>query len=333
MGLTRPALDALARLDATGWDAPLVEPDFAPLAVFPAYRAIAARIAAREPIVHQSVSGFTIAERGLHVEGIAYDARTGIFYVGSTTSGRVVAVDAAGRARDVARTGLREVLGLKVGGPRHLLWAASTDDERPDGDSCIVAIDAATGAVAHRACVTGPGHELNDLALASDGAVYVTDSTSGCVFHLAPDATRLSALVPPGRLHGSNGIVLTHDERAILVAHSRGIARVEVATGEIVDVGHEPSASLSGIDGMSLRDRTLYAIANTYGHPRIVRIGLDPPLRHAERVEVAETENAAWDEPTTGTLGPDGFYYVADSQLNSSASPRETVVLRIPFAS
>jgi sugar lactone lactonase YvrE len=332
VGLVREALDALDRLDATGWDAPLVEPEFAPLAGSPAYRAIATRIAAREPVVHESVPGFTIAERGLHAEGIAYDANAGAFYVGSTTSGRVVAVDAAGRARDVARTGLREVLGLKVGGPGHLLWAACTDDERTDGDTCVLALDVATGAVARRACLAGPGHELNDLAVASDGTVYVTDSTSGAVLRLPRDATRLDALVPAGRMRGSNGIVLTPDERAILVAHSRGIARVDVATGEVVDLAHEPGASLCGIDGMSLRDRTLYAIANTYGHPRVVRIGLDAALKHAEHVEVAETENALWDEPTTGTLGPDGFYYVADSQMNSGAAPRETVVLRIPFA-
>jgi hypothetical protein len=38
-----------------------------------------------------------------------------------------------------------------------------------------------------------------------------------------------------------------------------------------------------------------------------------------------------WDQPTTGALGPDGFYYVADSQLNSSAAPRETVILKVPL--
>jgi sugar lactone lactonase YvrE len=331
LGQPDEALAALRQLDATAWDGGLADDAFPSLASLPAYRALAASLDAREPSAHKSVPGFVIAERGLHAEGIAYDPGRATFYVGSTTQGRIIGVDSRGSARDVARTGLREVLGLKVGGPDRLLWAACTDDEHPDGESCLLAFDPANGRVLRRACVPGPGRELNDLAVAADGTVYVTDPGTGAVLRLAAGSNRLEAIVPRGRLRGANGIALADDERALLVAHGRGIARITPATGTIVDVEHAPSATFVGIDGMSLRGRKLFAIANTYGHPRVSRIDLDATLERVERFEVVETANPVWDEPTTGALGPDGFYYLADSQMNSGAAPRETVVLKVPY--
>jgi hypothetical protein len=167
--------------------------------------------------------------------------------------------------------------------------------------------------------------------VASSGVVYVTDPGSGAVLRLPVGSTQLEPLVPAGRLRGSNGIVLGAADGVLLVAHGRGIARIELSTGSIADVEAPPSPTFVGIDGMSLRDRTLFAIANSYGRPRVSRITLDAALARVERFEVLETENPEWDEPTTGALGPDGFYYVADSQLNSGAAPRPTVVLKLRY--
>jgi sugar lactone lactonase YvrE len=329
VGHPQEALDALARLDAMGWTSPPDDSAFPSLATNATYRAIVSRIAAREPIVHTSVPGFVVAERGLGAEGVAYDPATATFYLGSTTTGRIVAVDTAGHARDAARTGLHEVLGLKIGGPEHLLWAASNDDDRAGGDACVVAIAPTTGAVVRRACVTGPDHAMNDLAVTSGGVVYVTDSLSGAVLRLTPGSSRLETVVPAGVLRGSNGIVLAPGD-LLLVAHARGIARIDLTTGAMSDVAHDPTSILASIDGMSLRDRTLYAVVG-FGRTRIVRATFDADFRRAERVDVLETENPLWDEPTTGAIGPDGFYYIADSQIGSKAAPRETLVLRVAF--
>jgi sugar lactone lactonase YvrE len=334
LGSTEEALDALRRLDAMGWDGGVADEAFPELTRLPAFRTLAASLAAREPVAHESVPGFTIPEPGLHAEGIAYDPERATFYVSSTTSGRIVARDANGNVRDVVNTGLREVLGLKVGGPERLLWAACTDDEHADGDTCVLAIDPANGRIARRACIPAQGqaHELNDLAISSSGVVYVTDAGSGAVLRLPVGSTQLETLVPAGRLRGSNGIVLGAGDGVLLVAHSRGIARIELSSGSLSAVEAPPSATFVGIDGMSLRDdRTLFAIANTYGRPRVSRITLDAPLARAEHFEVLETENPEWDEPTTGALGPDGLYYVADSQMNSGAAARPTVVLKLRF--
>jgi sugar lactone lactonase YvrE len=331
LGAPDEALAALRRLDAIGWDGGIDDEAFPELARLPAYRTLAASLATREPIAHESIPGFTIPEPGLHAEGIAYDPERASFYVSSTTTGRIVGLDARGRVHDVANTGLREVLGLKVGGPDRLLWAACTDDEHQDGDTCVLAIDPATGRIARRACVPAQGHELNDLAVSSDGVVYVTDSASGAVLRLPTASTQLETLVPAGRLRGSNGIALGAGDAVLLVAHSRGIARIVLSTGSLADVEAPPSPSFVGIDGMSLRDHTLFAIANTYGRARVSRITLDADLARAESFVVLETENPQWDEPTTGTLGPDGFYYVANSEMTSGAAARPTVVLKLRY--
>ena len=71
---------------------------------------------------------FTIAQRDLTPEGIAYDPKDGAFYLGSTWKSKIVRLDASGRLREFAaerQDGLRAVLGLRIDTARRALWAVS----------------------------------------------------------------------------------------------------------------------------------------------------------------------------------------------------------------
>jgi hypothetical protein len=73
---------------------------------------------------------FTIPEKDLIPEGIAYDPVTKSFFVSSTHKRKIVRVDAGGRCTDFtseAQEGLAGVVGMRVDARRRLLWAVSSD--------------------------------------------------------------------------------------------------------------------------------------------------------------------------------------------------------------
>src|SRR5687767_5106452 len=69
-------------------------------------------------------------------------------------------------------------------------------------------------------------HLLNDVAVASDGAVYVTDSVAGAVRRVPADRDVFEQVVAPGSLAYPNAIVLAWTGR-LFVAHWTGIAIVD----------------------------------------------------------------------------------------------------------
>jgi hypothetical protein len=121
------ALAWLARLDELHSDLVPLPHELAAVVGDPRFTKIAAAIAARAAGESRSVvEAFRITELGLAPEGIAYDAATRAFFLGSTTQHKIVRV-ADGRSADFvpASTMGAPVLGLRVDAARRRLWAAS----------------------------------------------------------------------------------------------------------------------------------------------------------------------------------------------------------------
>ena len=342
-GQPESALALLEKLDAGGWDVPIDPADFPALAADPAFQALAARTAAREPRTPHAATAIRVEEPGLVAEGLAADA-AGNVYLGSIARRKIVRVAPGGAATDLVPAGaggLLAPLGLEVDAPRGLLWAASNAlpssgawaaAER--GRSALLAFDLATGAPRLRVEAEGPGHLLNDVAVGPDGAAYVTDSEPGAVLVLRPGTGKLEVLVPPGRLTYPNGIVAAPE--GLLVAHAFGIEAVPYAGGETRPLA-TPGFPLGGLDGLALRGRTLVGVQNGLGKPRIVRLALAAGEPRVLRGEVLETANPAWHLPTTGDLAGDAFLYVANSHVDALSAPTldaaqvPTLVLRLPL--
>jgi sugar lactone lactonase YvrE len=334
-GNTDAALDALAKLDARGWDVPLDDTTFPTLARLPRYRAIAASIAPRATHAATSTPSFTIAERGLIPEGIAFDPRDGTFFVSSIARRKVVAVDARGRARDLVREGqdgLFGTQGMKVEVARDLLWVASTDDKT--GESGVFAFDPRSGALRRRALLRGR-HEMNDLAFDERGSLFVTDSVGGGVYLMVPASDTLLPYLEAGTFLYPNGIALSDAKARIFVAHIEGVAIIDRTTKSVRPLAHDPHITLGGIDGLALYEHALYAVQNGMGLPRIVRFDLDDAMERVVRMTVLETETPAFEVPTTGVVANGAFHFIANSQLDVADGPaeklREVIVLKAPL--
>jgi hypothetical protein len=100
-----------------------------------------------------------------------------------------------------------------------------------------------------------PGYELldtidletsvaNDIAVASDGTVYITDSGQHRVIELHADRSQ-SVLSPGSLFRDANGVAV--DEENLYVGGER-LWKVELASGEMTTVGPEWLADIDGIE-------------------------------------------------------------------------------------
>ena len=317
------------KLDATGWDIPFGPTDFRPVQGDPRFQAAANRIAARSRRVTGSELAFTIPGPELIPEGIAVDEATGTFYVGSIHKRTILAIDRDRKVRTFVparRDGLSGVLGMKVDGARSLLWATSWGNEGMEGyDTAtdrgrteVTAFALADGSMKRRAALPASSepHGLNDLAIAADGTVYATDSSAGIVWRVPPDADVLEPVVAPGSFAFPNGIVI-HGTGKLLVAHGTGIAIIDPATKAIERMTSARGIPLGGIDGLLLRGRTLYAVQNAIGMPRLVAIQLDEAGTRATSLTVLENDPAVLEQPTTSALYDGALYTIANAQLDA----------------
>lgn len=315
------SLALLRSLDQAGWAVPLDPRDFPALRERPELAALAARFAARAPTTPHAPLAHTLAEPGLVAEGIAADPRDGALYVGSVRLRKIVRVDPGGAVRDLVAPGTRglgSVLGLKVDAARGLLWAAA--NARADaatgeaGRSGVYAFDLASGALRRSAVLDGPGHLLNDLAIAEDGTVIVTESAGGKVYRLDPGAAALAPVAEGHRWVYPNGLAFS--EGRLLVADAMGLWRVPLE-GRAPRPLRAPGAfPLAGIDGLAAAGRTLVAVQNGLGAPRVIRVELEPGAAGVRKAEVLEAGNPGWHVPTTGALVPGAFVYLGNSHVD-----------------
>lgn len=305
----------LRRLDELGWEHGVGEDGFRHTDT-PEFRAIAAKLNAREPRVRRAQTVFTIAgRRDLIPEGIAFDPVEDVFYVTGIHRRNVLRVDRSGRAADFVKEGQDGMLGglgVKVDAKRRLLWVISTTTpemrgwKAGDDRSMLAAYDLRDGRLVRK--VDAAPAMLNDLALMEDGSLFATDMGRSNVVRLAPEGTAFEVWAKD--LSYPNGIALSEDQRFLYVADFRGITRFEVSDASRTRI--ESKALLGGIDGLSMHREKLIGIQNAIGKTRVIRI--DPADGN---VEILESGNPLFDIPTTGTVAGDDYFFIANSQLRA----------------
>lgn len=269
-------------------------------------------------------------------EGLAA-APDGSFYTGSLIDGTLF----KGDVRDVAASvlspagadGRTSVAGMEVDS-RGRLWVAGAST------GLLWVYDTRTGILLHRFVLGTPGSgTVNDVAVAPDGAVYVTDSSTPRLWRVPlrdADAPGTTAVAPWLDLTGSvpyrtgdgtdgvnlNGLAPTADGRALLVVqtNSGALWRIGLRRGEVsrVPVAGGP---LTYGDGLIADGRRVVVVRNVLG--QVVRLRADRDGR-AARVIGAVT-SSAFAFPTAVAMTR-GRLLVANSQL-----PAAPVAASLPF--
>jgi hypothetical protein len=272
------------------------------------------------------VPALSLAERDLLPENIAFDPVEGAFYVGSTRHGKIVKVDAGGRATDFAgprQDGLWMVMGMKVDPARRHLWVASSDGDnladyepRAGRAAGLFQYDLESATLIRKWTLEQPGttHFFNDLVVTPAGNVYATHMFGKPEIWVLDAATgTLTMFARPGGLRAPNGIALG-DSGTLYVAHREGLSAFDPTTAERTLLSLPEGASFSPIDGLYFHRGTLLGV-----HPEeglIRRFTLDAEGRAVTAIETLVQNHPAATGLTTGVVVGDDFYFVADSQFD-----------------
>lgn len=228
------------------------------------------------------------------------------------------------------------VLGLEVDTARGVLWAA-VEPPAGRGSGALVALRLDDGSVAESSPIPLEGMHLpNDLEVAPDGTIYLTDTDGGVVWLRAPGSSELTIAFgrAAGRTH-PNGVALSPDGQTIYIAYDEGIAVGRTDDARLHMLEAPPGVALGGIDGLYLAGDALVGIQNAIGVPRLVRLSLSGDGRTVERATTLERRHPAHEAPTTGALLGEDLLYLANSQLGRWQGGRAigdtVVVLRLPL--
>ncbi len=207
-----------------------------PLLAAAASAATAAVLACAQPAPTSAPStrAFTLTERDLLPESIAWDPETRSFFIGSMHRRKIVRRAADGTVTDWAGPGegLWSIIGIKVDTARRVLWAnsCSMGDELPmtppDSESvgrgALLRLRLPDGAIIGR---YEPGADrrpicFNDLAIAPSGDLFLTAGPGG-LWRLRKDADTLERLVADTTLW-LNGIATGPDGALYAAGDAQG---------------------------------------------------------------------------------------------------------------
>ena len=322
-----------------------VQRDFAKVWGEPAFQQRVKQMEAKLPRLDFHPTAFELEDRGLIPEGIAHDAKTHSFFVGSVAKGTIVRVEPPASPYLFAgpEAGLDSVLGIAIDAPRRILYAVSTSALTNEGQkklrNAVVAFDVDSGRLLRRVDVP-EAKQLNDVAVAPGGRVYVSDSESGAIFEITATGPA-KMLVPEGQIRGSNGLAAWPDLKRLYVAHSTGIALVDPVSGAVKRVAPPPRESVAGIDGLYAWQGGLVGVQNVTTPGRVIFMDLSADGATITRVRtLLSHHHPALDEPTTGAPTDTGFYLLAatgvahynrQGKIDDPGAIRKPTVLRIPL--
>jgi sugar lactone lactonase YvrE len=325
-GDTAAALATLRHYAALGYTADLdADADLTALRGQPAFDSLRRALQANAAPLVRSRPAFTLVERDLLTEGIAYDPKSRTFLVGSVHQGKILRVDGRGQATTfVPAGGFWGPLGMRVDAARRVLWVAASAlpqtigfDSADTGRSGVFRFDLATGALTGRYPIPDDGqpHALGDVAIARNGDVYATDSRGPGIYRVRAGADSIERFVTSPLFLSAQGLAFDADERTMYVAdYSRGMLRVDLATREVKLLETADDVMALGIDGLYFVDGTLVGIQNGVTPHRVIRLRLDATGNRVERTEVLERARPDYAEPTLGVVVGRDLYYVAASQ-------------------
>jgi sugar lactone lactonase YvrE len=269
------------------------------------------------PAVAQARLAFITEEKDLIPEGLAHDARQNIFYLSSLNRKKIVKIDSEGRVADFVpadRYGLLPVLGIRLDPRDGTVWANSFEDA---GRTELLHFDT-SGALLGRFSPADKGkHGFNDLVVRKSGEVITTDSLDNRVLRFDPREHAFAPLTVHRPLFYPNGITLADDDHTIYVADAVGIVKINIITGEDVDVDPGTHSTVAGADGLYWHNGFLIAVQNGIGSPRVAAFRLSKDGNRVTQTTVLENRTAFTVLPTTGAIRGNDFYFIANSQIDN----------------
>lgn len=303
----------------------------------------------RQP-VNASSRAFTLPEKDLLTESVAYDSVSRRFFVGSVRQRKILTIAPDGKASDFSspQDNLWSVLGMKVDEKRRLLWVCTTAfpqmlgfQKTDEGISGVFKYDLNNRRLLKKYVLSNASgaHGLGDLVIARNGEVFATDSAAPAIYRINPKADEIEPFLIDKSFVSMQGLTFTPDEKHLFVAdYSLGIFSVEMATKKITRLAPASEVVALGVDGLYFHQGKLIGVQNGTNPQRVARFSLSKDRSRLTQAETLEANHADFNEPTLGVLVGQDFYFIANSQyemvnekgeVTAPEKWREPVVLRL----
>ena len=290
---------------------------------------------ADEPVqpINNSLIAFTLAEKDLLPESLAYDPQDGSFYIGSTRKGKVIRRFPDGTESDfisARKDGLLMIIGLKIDASRRHLWLCTSGgdnlinykQEHHKGRAAgVFKYDLDTGKLLNKYLLNNADeqHFFNDLILDENGNVYITHMFDrSAVYWISSQKDELALFYEDEKIKWANGISISDDQQYLFVAHASNITRIHIADKQAQTVAMEPSvdgSKLGRIDGLYYYQNYLISI-----HPddsAVQQLSLNSSKDRVVTGRLLEFKHPMMNVTTTGVVVGKELYYIANAQFDS----------------
>ena len=286
-----------------------------------AFRATALFLIAAGVYAAQPVTEITLPGTRIFPESIT-SISDGTLIVGSLGHGNVSRI-APGTAMveewiKPGTGGLNQVLGVYADEKGKTLWVCSNNLENKGEATAAMAFDLKTGAPKGTYPLPGDGTLCNDIAAASDGTTYFTDTRQGSVLMLKPGGKSLEIAAKDPLLAGADG--LAFGEKTILYVNS-------VSAGKLLRLDLGPDGKAKSVvelklsrpvdrpDGMRAIGKNRLLLAENSGKMSIVTFEGEG-LHNAVITTIKEGL-----ESTPGVTATRGMAWIVEGKLNYRNDP------------
>ncbi|HEX6847251.1 MAG TPA: hypothetical protein VF144_09745 [Chitinophagaceae bacterium] len=271
------------------------------------------------------IKDYILIEKDMIPEGVAFDEATQTIYVSSTYKRKIVAIDKEGNVKDFiteAQDDIKSVIGMEVDEKRNCLWAVSSEaadvlplenSNEKKWTSSVYQFSLNDGKLIKKYLLDRDSVFLNDLTVAGDGTVYVTESVKKGIYVVRPDFDSLQLFMEIGPPYQFiNGICFTDRPGFLFVASTEGIIKINLSTKAYSLLPETISLKALDIDGLAFWDNYFIAHQST----AIVRFYLSSSR---DSIVKADTLNSGkeFNASTTGEVAKGDYYFIVNSQIQS----------------
>ncbi len=304
------------------------------LSPLPGFDKVLKKVEAAKQPVNNSEIAFTIPEKDLVPEGVAFDNNTGKLYLSSMYKRKILQITKEGEITDFkkeAEDDLLSTFGMEVDEKRNHLWVATAFAANgmatrqrvipQDTRSTIHKYDLTSGRLIKKYEYDNKGeaHFFNDLTITSNGDVYITESLTSKIYKIPNETDELEVFYHADPLFFFlNGLALNEDESLLYVTSSEGISALNLQTKNWQLIRYPADVSLQGIDGMAFYKNSLICHQTGYPNNSINQYFLDESGYKITGTKIIESHNPNFDQAATGEVAGDYYYYLANGQMQSA---------------